>query len=667
MQIDTNIQFTPYEQKLLSIIKDVIKEHTPSTEAFLVGGIVRDKLIGIPSNDIDIMLSNISGEDFAKLLTQHMGLKDPHIIRSNPEKSKFITTAVASIMINNETQEIDFAQARSEIYPENSRIPELKPATPQEDAHRRDLTINSLFYDIVNNKIVDFTGKGLKDLVTDTIRTPTEPLKTFSDDPLRIFRVIRFTAKYNGNIDPETYQAMQDPSLRDTIKQKISKERIGIEISKMLKNPNAEYAIQLMKNTGLWDDIIAEALKGSQYEGKLAPLDMEQNNPHHKLTIWAHTMEVVKNIIEKYKEADPEKRITMILAALMHDLGKTYLDIQVPSKNYPERTSYLGHEDESKKMAEYILRYLKLEPYIQQVAGMARYHMRPHKFTEENVNGIRAMRRFLRQIGEQSLNWLDVFNLAAADAMAKDVNIDPEIVSKYQNLETQLQDALISLKPIEDSTIPPILNGNEVMQILNIKPGAHMKEIMEFVKELKDENPDISKEEASERLIQQFNNISPENIKNAGKNKNNTGSTCPMPLLKQRIEQINESFKSKKYYEAISFARDLKNNYGNDDQVTRLVTITMYKLLLKDQKYRDNNFLTYIFKKAEKNFFDPIICPYTVGILLLINTNTEDEIIKNIGNRMTKMSPGILRSVLDMLPDKIERPALKKNLEEILK
>jgi tRNA nucleotidyltransferase (CCA-adding enzyme) len=669
MRIDTNIQgrLTSEEKEIFSIIREVIEKYSPSTHAYAVGGWTRDKLLGVDSNDIDIMLDNISGEDFAKLVTQHLGVKDANIIRANPEKSKHITTAKAYIPLSNgETQEIDFAQARAERYEEGSRIPTLEPATPQEDAHRRDLTVNSIFYSINNNEVIDFTGKGIKDLISDTFRTPEEPLKTFSDDPLRIFRVIRFAAKYGGKIDKETYKAMLNPSLRDDIKQKISKERMGEEITKMLKNPNAEVAINLLKETGLWQDIITEALRGTPYEGKMAELDMEQNNPHHTLTVWGHTMQVVKNVLDRYPEAEPEKRATMILAALMHDIGKLFLDIHTPSKSHEGRTSYIGHEKESRKIAEHILRYLKMEPFIQQVSGIARHHMRPH-FQEKGGSpaGLKAMRKFIRQMGEASLNWLDVFNLAVADAYSKGTEIDPETVQIYQNLENSLQEALVSLKPDEDESIKPILDGNEVMQILGIKPGKWMTEIMEFVKGLRDENPDITKEEASELLREKYQNINPEDIREAS-SKENTGHTCPMHLLKSKIKEVNNDFKDGNYYKVLQTLKDLKDEYGKDDNVLRLLSISMFKLLLESNKYKDADVLTSLFKNAENNFFDVIVCSYVLGILLLIKTPTEDEVIREIGERMVKMSPGTVKRIMECLPKKVSRPELKKELEKKL-
>jgi len=666
MRIDTNISqnLTSDEKEIFSVINQVIEKYTPSTQCFAVGGWVRDKLLGVPSDDIDIMLSNISGEDFAKLVTKHIGIKDAHTIHSNPEKSKHLTTAKAYIPLSSgKVQEVDFAQARQEVYVPGSRIPEIKPATPQNDAMRRDLTINSMFYNLMTDKIEDFTGKGIKDLLTNTIRTPEDPLKTFSDDPLRIWRVIRFCAKYNGNIDPATYQAMTNPKLRDEIKQKISKERIGVEFVKMLKNPNPDKAIQLLKDTGLLEDIIIEAVKGTPYEGQLAEFGMNQENPNHKLDLWGHTMEVIKGILEKYQEAEPEKRVSMILAALMHDIGKLYRQIWGESKSHPGHRSYHGHEDESAKIIELILKYLKIEPYIQQVSNLAKSHMRPHQLSRDE-GGARALRKFIRQMGEISINWLDVFNLAVADAHAKDVIRDPNTVNEYQDLERKLQDALISLSPVPDKPeLKPILNGNEIMEILNIKPGPQMKEITEFVKELKDENPNITKEEASQKIKDKYQN---NGIKQAGKKEEKKSSTCPRHLLNAKIEEINSLFQEKKYYEILTIINQLREEYGNDDNVIRLLAVTIFKLLIRDEKYRYNDLIQYVLDKAQLNFFDNILCSYVIGILLLIETETKDEIIEEIARRMAKMSPGTMRNILDLLPKEIFRPELKKKIEGML-
>ena len=156
-KIDTNIKFTPREQEAITVIKTVINKYAPSTEVYIVGGLIRDRLIGLQSHDMDIMVYPIKAEDFAMLITKYLNIKDPHIIKENPEKSKSISTAKIYLPTKYGEQEIDIAQARQDIY-SDSRIPTTTIATPEEDAKRRDLTINSIMFNINNNKIVDFTG-----------------------------------------------------------------------------------------------------------------------------------------------------------------------------------------------------------------------------------------------------------------------------------------------------------------------------------------------------------------------------------------------------------------------------------------------------------------------------------------------------------------------------
>ncbi|MGA1868016.1 MAG: HD domain-containing protein [bacterium] len=500
LQVDIKNRLTREEEELFSILKEVGKK-MPSTTIRVVGGWVRDKLLGISSDDIDIMLDNISGEVFARHVTKFLKVRGPHLIKENPEKSKHIQTAKAYIPLSTgKIQEVDFAIARSEVYTATSRIPDIKPATAQEDAMRRDLTINSLFYNLNKDEVEDFTGKGIHDVRTSTIRTPMNPLKTFMDDPLRIFRTIRFAAQYKGKISNETYRAMSFPSIRDKINQKISKERIGTEISKMLKNPHPLRAIKLLKDTGLWNDIVVEALKGTCYEGKMASFDMDQNTPYHHYTLWQHTVRVIKNIMHIYEEADAAKRAVMILAALVHDLGKLYSGIQAASMAHPGTFTYYNHQEASADIALHILRYLKMGPYIKQVAGLAIYHMRPRQLLKKRGSDAPSLRRFIRQMKEHSLDWQDVFNLARADACSKTERIDKAEVQQYKSLEKRL-------RLLEEETITvPVLNGNEVMNILHIEPGPWMSTIMEFLKELRDKNPRITKKEAATLLKEKYLN-----------------------------------------------------------------------------------------------------------------------------------------------------------------
>lgn len=643
MKINQDIvsRLSQEENEVFTIIRKVIETRTPSTQAFAVGGWVRDKLLEKESNDIDIMLDNVSGADFAKMVTAYMGVKDPHVIKENPEKSKFITTAKAYIPLSNGvTQEVDFAQARSEIYDGNSRIPIIKPATPQEDAFRRDLTINSMFFRINDFQIIDFTGKGIADLQQDVIRTPENPLKTFKDDPLRIFRVIRFSAKYNGKIDPETYTAMLNPELRNEIRNKVSKERIGAEITKMFSNPNSQYAITLLKNTGLFEDIIREALKGTEFEGKLHPtIDMDQQNAHHKLTLWEHTMEVVRNVVEKYGDLDPERRIVMVLSALMHDLGKLSLEIQATTDK--GTISYHGHEDASAKMVEHILRYLKMEPYIKEVSNLVKSHMKLHH-RERDSAGLRSFRRFIREMGEMSLNWLDVFNLSVADAYAKDKSVDAETVKDYQDMEARLKEALSTMPQVDPTKtkVAPVLNGNEIMEALgNKKPGPWVKTVMNWLLDIQDQNPSITREEAIQRIKENFPEFS-QPIKQA---------KCSKILLDSTVSQANNMLDDKPF-ESVSLISKLAIKNPDDDDVISASLKTAISATFKLKKNLISQQMLEFGKKiANKNFLDPEInCLFVVAKAMCGNLLSDADI--RCLKRSIKMKPSGMELIQKSLP-----------------
>ena len=197
----------------------------------VAGGWVRDKLMGINSYDMDIALENITGYEFAKLLEQKFkdSMSNVNVVQINPDKSKHLETAVCRI----NGILIDFVNLRCEKYTD-TRIPLITIGTAQEDAFRRDLTINALFYNLITKEVEDFTGMGIKDIKNKILRTPLDPFITFSDDPLRILRLFRFRAKLNFNIYSEIQKSLNNLDLKLHLKNKVSKERVNIEIFKMI-------------------------------------------------------------------------------------------------------------------------------------------------------------------------------------------------------------------------------------------------------------------------------------------------------------------------------------------------------------------------------------------------------------------------------------------------
>lgn len=244
------INLTPHENKLRQLLLDVAqyvdesKEVKEKLELRFAGGWVRDKLLDIPSNDIDIAINAMTGATFSSHLVEYLkdnrnlekhslelaDIRHIHKIMANPEKSKHLETATTNIF----GFDVDFVNLRRETYSADSRNPQVEFGTAEEDALRRDATINAMFYNIHSGFVEDFTG-GLEDLAAKHIRTPMDPMTTFMDDPLRVLRLVRFASRLDFTIDIASERCMSDPAVREALRTKITRERVGDEVEKMLK------------------------------------------------------------------------------------------------------------------------------------------------------------------------------------------------------------------------------------------------------------------------------------------------------------------------------------------------------------------------------------------------------------------------------------------------
>ena len=244
----SRILLTEEEQRLRSLLLDVSdyiasQEGHVKPELRFTGGWVRDKLLGLTSKDIDIGISCMTGYGFGSLMKQYLNspaaaarysqdvIGNLAKIAANPEKSKHLETVSTKIM----GIDIDLVNLRKETYVEDSRNPTMQFGTPEEDALRRDSTVNALFYNLSSEQVEDFTGKGLHDMELKIIRTPLSPHQTFKDDPLRVLRCIRFASTLGYTIDTEAEQSIRDPEIKEALRVKITRERIGAEVDKMLK------------------------------------------------------------------------------------------------------------------------------------------------------------------------------------------------------------------------------------------------------------------------------------------------------------------------------------------------------------------------------------------------------------------------------------------------
>ena len=293
------LPLSPEEIELFSMLTSFVKDKKLGTTVRVAGGWVRDKLLGLAGkHDIDIALDNITGKDFAtalnawnsitlrastltdaaKTLDPRTGLPIVHfaVIKSNPEQSKHLETATARLG----KFSIDFVQLRTDEYNAASRVPTIKFGTPLQDALRRDLTINALFYNVNSGAVEDFTGLGLQDLAKGRICTPLAPLTTLQDDPLRALRAIRFACRLGFDVSEELAAAARDCSVHEALDTKVSRERIYLEVKQMLSQAAPEAAARaavLLAQLGLLSVVFvlpratADGLYVRRREGSAGP------------------------------------------------------------------------------------------------------------------------------------------------------------------------------------------------------------------------------------------------------------------------------------------------------------------------------------------------------------------------------------------------------------
>ncbi|KAJ4014280.1 CCA tRNA nucleotidyltransferase, mitochondrial [Fusarium irregulare] len=276
--VTTTIQLTPKEQQLRRLLLDVAQSIDDSGQApepivlRWAGGWVRDKLLNIQSHDIDVAINAMTGVPFAQAMCDYCekpeavskhdigpdDIGNLHNVARNPEKSKHLETAMVKMF----GLDLDFVNLRKETYAEDSRNPQMEFGTAEEDARRRDATVNALFYNLHDDRVEDLTG-GLADMDAKIIRTPLEPFQTFMDDPLRVLRLVRFASRLDFTIDPDTCKFMADPRVLEALRVKISRERVGVELEKMLKGAHPRQALEFIDSLHLFHAIFTDPAQGN--------------------------------------------------------------------------------------------------------------------------------------------------------------------------------------------------------------------------------------------------------------------------------------------------------------------------------------------------------------------------------------------------------------------
>jgi poly(A) polymerase len=453
------------ELAIEDFLKNLIKGSEWEGKVFIVGGYVRDYMLGKDPKDLDLMVNKQNGgEDFAEWVTQKVGNykkgSNP-VIFPNFGTAKFNLNGVSHNGIDLTGTDIESVMPRSEEYKSGSRKPEVGFTSLQGDAERRDLTVNSLFKNLSTGEILDLTGKGMDDLKKGVIRTPLDPSKTFTDDPLRMLRVIRFYAKYKWKVPGYIIKALKANASQIN---NISAERISAELDKMLMTSSPDKAIKLLKITDLLHHIIPE-LKQS--------IKMTQNR-HHKMDVFGHTLDVLKKT---------QPVLIQRLMGLFHDIGKVTTRSVTPTGIH-----FYGHEDAGSEIAEKIMRRLKYPTEIIQAVKLGvENHMKLKHGGDTTVDLTdKTLRKFTTEVGNQLEN---ILNLIHADNIAH---------SDESSMPNQIQNVKNRLNSLQTTTSKPKLpiSGFDLQKELGLKPGPIFTEIMKNVTDAWFGNPNINREEA---------------------------------------------------------------------------------------------------------------------------------------------------------------------------
>ena len=423
-------------------------------ECYLVGGYVRDIFLERPTNDIDVVVVG-SGIEVAKKLQQLLGT-NPKTGRPRAHLAVYRNFGTAQVKFYD--TEVEFVGARKESYNRLSRKPIVEDGTLEDDQNRRDFTINAMAICLNKDRFGELVDPfdGIYDLEDGIIRTPLDPDITFSDDPLRMMRCVRFSAQLRFFIEDETFEALSRNAERIKI---VSGERIANELNKIMKTAQPSRGLAELQRCGLLQLIIPE----------LAALDIVEtrNGRAHKNNFY-HTLEVVDNVA---KHSD---NLWLRWAALFHDVGKTKSKRWEPALGW----TFHNHNYIGAKMIPSIFRRMKLpmDAKMKYVEKLVDLHMRPIVIADEVVTDS-AVRRLMNDAGDDID---DLMTLCEADITSKNEVRKKRFLENFRMVREKLTD----LKERDyKRLLQPVIDGNEIMEMFSLQPCREVGQLKQYLKD----------------------------------------------------------------------------------------------------------------------------------------------------------------------------------------
>lgn len=421
-------------------------------ECYVVGGYVRDIFLERPSDDIDVVVVG-SGIEVASALKKELGRK-AHL-------SVFRNFGTAQVKFHD--MEVEFVGARKESYSHDSRKPIVEDGTLEDDQNRRDFTINAMAICLNKSRFGELVDpfNGIADLQDRIIATPLDPEVTFSDDPLRMMRCIRFATQLHFQIEEETFEALE--RMADRIKI-VSGERIEVELNKIMMAPHPSIGFEYLQRSGLLQLILPE----------LAALDIveKRDGRAHKNNFY-HTLEVLENVVANCQPSTVNS-LWLRWAALLHDIGKTRTKRWEPSVGW----TFHNHNYIGAKMVQDIFRRLKLPMgaemrYVQKLVDL---HMRPIAIADEEVTDS-AVRRLLNDAGDDID---DLMTLCEADITSKNEVRKKIFLENFRIVREKIAD----LKEKDyKRLLQPVIDGNEIMELFHLRPSREVGVLKQYLKD----------------------------------------------------------------------------------------------------------------------------------------------------------------------------------------